>query len=211
MRLWELIAVTLVATRLIDTKPNERRRHQRVELTLPGRYMLRNRHEFPCWTINLSPGGIAVIGLEKGLIGERVVAYFNHIGRIEGMISRNFENCFAVTLQLRTPKYEKLSQVLAWLVNHHTRSVADNRLHERIKPFRRRATLATADGRQYRAALTDISILGAALNVDATPPIGSSVIIGQTPARVVRHFATGIAVKFDDKLTVDNFDVDIKL
>jgi hypothetical protein len=33
---------------------------------------------------SISPRGIAVNGLEKGIIGERVVADFNHIGRVEG-------------------------------------------------------------------------------------------------------------------------------
>jgi hypothetical protein len=113
--------VTPVALQFGDTKLKERRRYRRVELTLSGRYMLRNRHEYPCWTINLSPGGIAVLGLEKGLIGERVVAYFNHIGRIEGMIARNFDQCFAVEMRLPAPKREKLSQVLALLVRRHTR------------------------------------------------------------------------------------------
>jgi hypothetical protein len=203
--------VTLVAMQLVDTKLKERRRYQRVELTLSGRYMLRNHHEHPCWTINLSPGGIAVLGLEKGLIGERVVAYFNHIGRVEGMIARNFDHCFAVEMQLRPPKREKLTQVLAWLVNHHTRGALDKRAHERIKPIHRRLTLTTPDGSQYQAALTDLSIQGAALNVDAAPPIGSPVRIGRTSARVLRHCATGIAVKFDEQLPADSFDVDSRL
>jgi PilZ domain-containing protein len=113
--------VTPVALQFGDTKLKERRRYRRVELTLSERCMLRNGHEYPCWTINLSPGGIAVLGLEKGLIGERVVAYFNHIGWIEGMIARNFDQCFAVEMLLPAPKREKLSQVLALLVRRHTR------------------------------------------------------------------------------------------
>jgi hypothetical protein len=207
----ERTTVTLVATQLFDTKLKERRRYQRAELTLSGWYMLRNRHEYPCWTINMSPGGIAVLGLEKGLIGERVVAYFSQIGRIEGMIARNFDNCFAINMQLPTPKCERLTQVLAWLVSHHTRGEPNKRAHERIKPYRRRTALTTPDGRQYLAVLIDVSILGAALNVNAAPPISSPVIIGRTSARVVRHFATGIAVKFDGQLRADTFGEDSRL
>jgi hypothetical protein len=196
---------------LFDTKLKERRRHERLKLTLPGRYMLSDHHEHPCWTINVSPVGIAVLGQQKGLIGERVVLYIEQIGRLEGMIARNLDTWFAVRLQLSPSKTEQLKEILAWLVSHHTRGVPDNRLHQRIKPFRRRATLTTPDGRQYQAALIDLSIHGAALNVDAAPPIGSSVIIGRTSARVVRHFATGIGVEFDEKLPADTFDVDTKL
>jgi hypothetical protein len=41
--------VPLAATQLFDAKFKERRRYQRVELSLSGRYMLRNHHEYPCW------------------------------------------------------------------------------------------------------------------------------------------------------------------
>ena len=54
-------------------------------------------------------------------------------------------------------------------------------------------------------------MLGAALHVDAAPPIGSLVTIGKTSARVVRHFATGIAVEFDAPLPAGTFGVDTEL
>jgi hypothetical protein len=59
--------------------------------------------------------------------------------------------------------------------------------------------------------LIDLSMLGAALHVDAAPPIGSPVTIGKTSARVVRHFATGIALEFDEALPADTFGADAKL
>jgi hypothetical protein len=155
--------------------------------------------------------GVAVLGQQKGLIGERVVMYIDQIGRLEGMIARNFDAWFAVKLQLSPSKCEQLKEILAWLVSHHTHGTPDSRLHPRIKPFRRRAPLVTPDGRQYQAALIDLSTHGAALSVDVAPPIRSSVIIGRTPARVVRHFTTGIAVEFDEKLPADTFDVATKL
>ena len=71
--------MTLTSTQLFDSKRKECRRYERVELSLSGRYMLRNHHEYPCWTINISSGGIAIVGVEKGLIGESIVAYFSTI------------------------------------------------------------------------------------------------------------------------------------
>jgi hypothetical protein len=203
--------MALVTSRSFGAGLKEHRRYPRSELSLPGWYMLRNRHEFPCWTINISAGGIAVIGLEKGSIGERAVAYINEIGRIEGMIARNFDSCFAMTMQLPTLKRERITQILAWLVSHHTGGVPDRRAHERIRPYRRRTTLTTPDGRQYRAALLDASFQGAALSVVAAPVVDSPVMVGRTSARVVRHFATGIAVKFDEQLSEETFDEDTKL
>ena len=203
--------MTLVATRLVDTRLVERRRYPRVGLSLSGRYMARDRQEYPCRTINISPGGIAVLSMAKGFIGERVIAYFDHIGRVEGMIARTFESCFAIAMQLPAPRREKLSNAIAWLDRCQTRGVRDNRVHERIRPYRQRTTLATMDGREYEARLLDVSLFGAALDVDAAPPIGSPVIVGRTSARIVRHFATGIAVKFDRQLRPEAFDLDVKL
>ncbi len=37
-------------------EPRESRRFQRVPVTLRGRYMLESRLEYPCQTIEMSPG-----------------------------------------------------------------------------------------------------------------------------------------------------------
>jgi c-di-GMP-binding flagellar brake protein YcgR len=39
----------------------ERRRHQRVKVSLLGRYMLADRREYPCQITDMSPGGMALI------------------------------------------------------------------------------------------------------------------------------------------------------
>jgi hypothetical protein len=114
---WGLTAVISVASQLVETRLIERRRYPRVALTLPGRYMAHDRQEYPCRTINLSPGGIAILSMAKGFIGERVIAYFDYIGRIEGMIVRAFDSCFAVAMQLPAPKRERLTYTIAWLVS----------------------------------------------------------------------------------------------
>jgi hypothetical protein len=211
MMLWEPLAVTLVAAQLVDTRPVERRRYPRVGLSLSGRYMLRDRQEYPCRTINISPGGIAILSMAKGFIGERAVAYFDQIGRIEGMVVRNFESCFAVSIQLPAFKRERFTYAIAWLVSHQARGVLDDRVHERIEPYRQWTTLTTMDGRRREARLIDVSTLGAALEVDAALPIGSPVTVGRTSARIVRHFDGGIAVQFDEQLTAETFDSDIRL
>jgi hypothetical protein len=203
----ELLSVPFAAMQSFITVPKERRRFQRVDLSLSGRYMLRNRHEYPCWTINVSAGGIAVLALEKGLIGERVVADFNHIGRVEGMIARNFDSCFALALQGSLSKTEKLARVLAWLVSRQTEGKLERRAQIRVRPHRRRMTLTTADGHGHEATMIDASIRGAALRTVVLPPVGSPIMVGRTPGRVVRHFATGVAVKFDEKLPGETFDV----
>src|SRR5438309_11007021 len=76
----------------------ERRRFQRVRVTLLGRYMLPDRREFPCQVADMSPGGMALNALVAGQIGERVIAYVDHVGRLEGVVARHFHNGFAMTI-----------------------------------------------------------------------------------------------------------------
>ena len=44
----------------LRTRALERRRHQRVRVVLLGRFMLENHQEYPCQSMNISPGGIAM-------------------------------------------------------------------------------------------------------------------------------------------------------
>src|SRR6266568_3007473 len=76
----------------------ERRRFQRVQVNLLGRYMLADRREFPCQVADMSPGGMALIAPVAGEPGERVIAYVDHVGRLEGVVARHFQNGFAMTI-----------------------------------------------------------------------------------------------------------------
>ena len=172
------------------------RQHQRVELKLPGRFMLRDRCERPCWTIDVSPNGLAVESDEKGQIGDPVVAYINQLGRIEGVLVRQFQKGFAVKALAPAAKTEKLAAQIAWLAQRQMFGAPGDLRRERLAPDGGRTTLTTPDGVEYVATVIDISSHGAAINVETAPPIGSPVTIGQTRARVVRHFAGGIGVTF---------------
>src|SRR5438045_9766223 len=77
----------------------ERRRFQRVKVHLLGRYMLPDRREYPCQIINMSPGGLALLAPGIGNVGDRVIAYLDHIGRVEGRITRIIHNGFAMTVR----------------------------------------------------------------------------------------------------------------
>src|SRR6266404_6141655 len=76
----------------------ERRRFQRVRVNVLGRYMLPDRREYPCQVANMSPGGMALIVPVSGQEGERVIAYIDHLGRLEGKIARLYQNGFAMTV-----------------------------------------------------------------------------------------------------------------
>ena len=69
-----------------------------MRVNLLGRYMLADRREFPCQVVNMSPGGMALIAPASGEVGQRVIAYIDHLGRLEGQITRVYQNCFAMSV-----------------------------------------------------------------------------------------------------------------
>ena len=192
-------------------RSKERRGHQRVKVVLLGRYMLANRREYPCQTIDMSPGGVALFAPVKGAVGERVVVYIDQLGRVEGVIARLLGNGFALQCNMSLLKRDKLADQLTWLANRHALGMPEDRRHERIIPVQSRTVLKLLDGREYVVKLIDVSISGAALTCDIKPNIGTPVTVGQTSGQVVRVFATGIAVEFNRPMPAHTFDAHVTL
>jgi hypothetical protein len=174
----------------------ERRRFQRVKVNLLGRYMLADRREFACQVVNMSPGGMALIAPVRGQMSERVIAYVDHVGRLEGLIARHFENGFAMTIAATARKRDKLAAQLTWLANRHILGLPEDRRHGRIAPHNPAARLILANGVNLACRVIDISQSGAAVATDQRPELGAPITIGKTPGRVVRHLEDGIAIEF---------------
>jgi hypothetical protein len=174
----------------------ERRRFQRVHVDLLGRYMLADRREFPCQVVNMSPGGMALIAPVAGKAGERVIAYVDHVGRLEGVIARQFDNGFAMTIAATVRKRDKLAAQLTWLANRGILGLPEDRRHGRIIPRNPMARLILPNGINLSCRVIDVSQSGAAIKSDQRPDIGALVTVGKTPSRVVRHIEGGFAVEF---------------
>ena len=175
----------------------ERRRFQRVKVHLLGRYMLQDHREFPCQVVNMSPGGLAMYAPGIGTVGERVIAYLDHIGRVEGRITRLIDNGFAMTVSATPRKRDKLAAQLTWLANRQILNLPEDRRHDRIVPRNPNTVLTLADGTKFPCRILDLSLSGAATTAPATrPEVGASVVVGRVHARVVRHLEEGIALEF---------------
>jgi hypothetical protein len=188
--------MTLALKTIILPHKEERRRFQRVKVNLLGRYMLADRREFPCQVVNMSPGGMALLAPVVGKVGERVIAYVDHVGRLEGIIARLIENGFAMTIGATTRKRDKLAAQLTWLANRHILNLPEDRRHGRITPRNPAARLILPNGVNVACRVIDISQSGAAIATDQRPDIGAPITIGKTTGRVVRHLEDGIAVEF---------------
>jgi hypothetical protein len=187
---------------LVERKPSlkalndERRRHQRVRVNLLGRYMLSDRREFPCQVVNMSPGGMALIAPVGGAPGERIIAYVDHLGRLEGKIARVFQNGFAMTISATARKRDKLAAQLTWLANRHILGLPEDRRHGRIVPRNPVGRLIMPNGVNLTCRIIDVSESGAGVATDQRPPIGALVTLGKVQGRVVRHLEDGFAVEF---------------
>jgi len=171
-------------------------RFQRVRVSLLGRYMLADRREFPCQVIEMSPGGAMVIAPVSGVVGERVIAYLDHIGRIEGPVLELVEGGFNIEVISTPRKREKLAAQLTWLANKDVLNLTEDRRHERVVPDNRHSIITLDDGRRYSCKITDISLSGAAIEIDVRPAAGTPITVGRMRARVTRHFENGVGVEF---------------
>ena len=178
----------------------DRRRHKRIIVELLGRFMRENKQEHPCKLIDISAGG-AAIKLMSPLavsVGERVVAYFDHVGGIEGVVVREFEGGFAFSITATKHKREKLAAQLTFLANRSELDGAEERQHDRIAPGSGRQQLTLSEGIVLECQVFDVSISGASIGTPARPDIGTEVTLGKLRARVMRHHPQGFGVQFID-------------
>lgn len=174
----------------------ERRKHQRVKVMLTGRFMREDRQEYSCQTVNMSPGGAWLSADVPPNVGERVVAYIDHIGRIEGRCTRVSGRNFAMTIGATPRRRDKLADQLTWFANRNILGLPEDRRHKRIELQNPRSRLTLPDGSAVECRVVDVSLSGAAVATKLKLPVGSPVHLGRTPARVVRHLDTGLALEF---------------
>lgn len=173
--------------------------------------MLASHQEYPCQTTDMSPGGMALVAPVQGAVGERVVVYLEHIGRVEGEISRLTAHGFALSIAATMRKRDKMASQLTWLANRTALGLPEDRRHERITPRNAVVDMRLESGRTFPVRLVDISMSGAAISIDDKLPIGTAVTLGRTPGKVVRHFQGGMAVEFLLPLSPDRFDDNVVL
>ena len=189
-----MAAMTLPLQTLIDQV--EGRRFQRVPVVLFGRYMLESKTEYPCQTVEMSPGDILLFAPVKASIGEKVIVYLDQLGRFAGTAARLVPTGFAITMNLPPLKRDKLADQLTWFATRNVVGLAEDRRHERITPLMTRAILRLEDKRELIVKILDISISGVAVATDTIPLLGAQIVLGSTPATVVRHFPGGFAGEF---------------
>ncbi len=175
----------------------DRRREKRYAVTLLGRFMRETKHEYPCKLVDISVEGASMMSPVEISVDERIIAYFDHIGGLEGRVARTFDGGFAISLIATPHKREKLAGQIDRLVNKGQQSV-DDRRHDRISVTNKITQLKLAEGFVTDCRVLDVSLSGASVETDARPPISSEVMLGRMRSKVMRHHAKGIALQFLD-------------
>src|SRR6202020_850049 len=174
----------------------ERRRFQRVKVYVLGRYLLPDRREFPCQVINMSPGGLAMLAPGIGNVADRGIAYLDHIGRVEGKITRIIDAGVAMSVGATPRKRDKLAAQLTWLANRDILNLPEDRPHDRIVPRNPITVLTLDNGSTMTRRIIDMSLSGAAIAAENRPPLKSLVMLGRVQSRVVRNLEEGFALEF---------------
>ncbi|OLP60552.1 pilus assembly protein PilZ [Xaviernesmea oryzae] len=176
---------------------------QRVTVNLSGRLMLANHEEYPCAAVDMSPGDVIFDTAARPRPGERIIAYVDHVGRLEGTVSKLSDASFVVRLNATERKREKLAAQLTWIANRHELGLPEDRRHDRLTPRRTRTQLTLQDGTSYPCRLIDLSLSGAAVDTELRLPAGTPVTLGAMRGRVVRLFQEGLAIEFAGIQTIE--------
>jgi len=180
----------------VPSQADDRRRSSRVHVNLAGSYMLTSGHEHRCQVQDISLDAMALVAPVAGKIGERVIAYIDEIGRIEGTIVRTYSVGFVMTIAATPRKRDKLGAQLMWLANRHELNLQQQRTHGRFAPRNPLTTMVTSNGISTTCRIVEMSASGAAVESETKPPINALVQLGRIEARVVRVSSDGFAVQF---------------
>lgn len=173
------------------------RSFQRVAVKVGGRLMLADHEEYSCTAVDMSPGDVRFLCEGRPRISERVIAYLDNLGRLEGTVVSTDHAGFAMTINATDRKREKLAAQLTWIANKHELGLPEDRRHDRLMPRVTTTELTFDDGTRHNCRIMDLSLSGAAVDTELRPALGTPVWLGSMRGRVVRHFMEGVAIEFN--------------
>jgi uncharacterized small protein (DUF1192 family) len=175
----------------IDAKVIERRRSRRTRLNLRGRYMLSDGGEHPCETIDVSVTGLAISAYVVADLKERVVAYIDELGRLEGVVARRGNGWFAIDVKIPQSRIDRLAQKIAALTGDAGASTSGA-----PELQTRSAELRTEFGQTFPVRLCNPTRFSARVVADFQLLPGTRVTVDQRSAVVAHDTADGFILDF---------------
>jgi hypothetical protein len=174
----------------------ERRRHERVQVDLPGRlFVPGDGREAPCRIVEMSAEGAQVICDLVPETGTFAILYIEGFGRFETEVVRSEWDRFAVALRCSSLKQTRVAELLQQITHGGNVKGPLLRRHERVEG-EGIAHFTRSSGQIVACEVLDLSLSGVSLKTEVKPKIGETVMIGQMSGRVVRHHESGIGVEF---------------
>src|SRR3546814_19400570 len=93
--------------------------------------MLADHEEYPCTAVDMSPGDVSFLCEGRPRMNERVIAYLDHLGRLEGMVTATSQTGFWMKINDTDRKREKHAAQLTWIANTHETGITETRRHDR--------------------------------------------------------------------------------
>ena len=179
----------------------ERNEPPRALVGMRGRYQLEgwrdaegNVRQFECEILKISPHMINLSAPVTGAVGNWVVAYFEHLGKLEGPIIQIQQRALVMKIFGTNEDRAKVANKLAWITDAEKPQA--RRHFPRMVPVNPESIVSLPGEPALPCEVIDYSLGGAAVYADASPAIGSVVKIGKVLGRVVRLFGGGFAVSF---------------
>src|SRR5665811_1414691 len=182
----------------------DRRKYRRVPVTLHGRLMAEDKQEYPCEVVDMSAGGMALLAPVSCQPGERIVAYLENLGRLEGTVARTFEGGFAVELKTSTQKRERIANLLTWYTNRDYLD-GQERQHERFEPriATQKLILPNGDGGTAQGDVNHTAVVNVAIWQDQLLRGDARLKALMLPRLTVKIVAVGVpGQQIGDALTL---------
>jgi hypothetical protein len=185
----------------------------RILVSIAARYTLtdwcdsqRYRPKFACRLISISSREATLLAPVAGAVGDRVVAYCDEFGKLDGSIWRVLDRGFVMRIAATDNERRKLAARIEGYEKIKNHDIIDRRVHKRVIPVNPSSIIFFGDGSQVDCFVIDISTSGAALSANVQPAIGTPLAVGSLVGRVVRHLDDGFAIKFVQDVDIDGLE-----
>lgn len=169
---------------------------KRLALRLSGRFLNELSEEHKLVTLAISCRSVQVRSNVIPKMGDRIVCYFDELGRVAGIVTKSLERGFLLRFATTAHKRDKLADKLTWLINKDSLGLSDERAMPRY-PATGPAQVKLPDGRFLKCRVIDISLTGAGFESIGQPPsLGEIVQAGSLKGEVVRSEGTEFGVRF---------------
>ncbi len=175
----------------------ERRASKRATTAAKGKlFFPQQNYEEECTVLDLSADGARLKASCSVPLGTLVVLYIDGLGRFEGTLIQRDRRNVGLQFKQTEAKRQKVASRVAEFVEGTVSAPTALRVAPRMPAAGGAHQFTTSSGLTEPCEFIDIAISGASIKTELRPAIGETIVFDSTPAVVVRHLPTGIAVAF---------------